>query len=188
MTILSRHFKNRRLDLGLRPGDVARLLGYRSIVGAANKICRFEETGIVHAELFVKLAAAFGVAAPTIDRLVEEDRRADFEAWVSWANTPIRPHLLIKLIPGIFGANEIPDVLLGDHEAMERFVADLARRSQKRVWLVLSRRLSIVFDEDGRRLHIEEAAPGRPNGPYMRLKGSRDKFLFDSSLWPIPPI
>lgn len=184
MTILSRHFKNRRLELGLRPGDVARLMGYRSVVGAANKICQFEQTGNIHAELFAKLAVVLGIDLPTIERLIEEDRRAIFEAWNEWANAPIRPHLVIKLIPGIFGTNEIPDAILGDQHAMEQFASGLARRAQKRVWLVLSRRLSIVFDEQGHRVRVEEAAPGEPNGPYMRLKGSRKTFLFDGNFKP----
>ena len=184
MSILSRHFKNRRLDLGLRPGDVARLMGYRSIVGAANKICQFEQNGNIHADLFAKLAEVLDIDTPTMERLIEEDRRATFEAWNEWANVPIRPHLVIKLIPGIFGTNEIPDAILGDQQAMERFASGLARRAEKRIWLVLSRRLSIVFDELGHRVRVEEAAPGEPNGPYMRLKGSRKTFLFDGSFKP----
>lgn len=180
-TILSNHFKNRRLDLGLRPGAVARLMGCRSIVGAANKICQFEQTGNLHAELFAKLAAVLNIDTPTIERLVEEDRRATFETWNKWASVPIRPHLIIKLIPGVFGTNEIPEGILGDQQAMERFASGLARRAQKRIWLVLSRRLSIVFDEHGKKIRVEEAAPSEANGPYMRLKGSRKKFLFDGS-------
>ena len=183
-TILSNHFKNRRLELGLRPGDVARLMCYRSIIGAANKICQFEQTGNLHAELFAKLAAVLDIDRPTIERLVEEDRRADFEAWNIWVSVPIRPHLVLKLIPGIFGINEIPEAILDDQQAMELFAADLARRAQKRIWLVLSRRLSIVFDEQGNRIRVEEAAPGQANGPYTRLKGSRKKFLFDEGFTP----
>ncbi len=183
-TILSTHFKNRRLELSLRPGAVARRIGYRSIVGAANKICRFEETGTIQAELLVKLAAVLGIDRPTIECLIEDDRRANFEEWTRWASVAIRPHLIIKLIPGIFGTNEIPDALVGDQNEMVRFAADLARRAQKRVWLVLSRRLSIVFDEQGNRIRVEEASPGQPNGPYMRLKGSRRSFLFDEGFRP----
>lgn len=184
MTILSRHFKDRRLALGLRPGDVARRIGYRSIVGAANKICQFEQTGNLHAELFAKLAAVLDIDSPTIERLVEEDRRATFEEWTKWANMPIRPHLVIKLIPAIFGINEIPEAILDDRRAMEFFAAELARRAKKRIWLVLSRRLSIVFDEQGNRIRVEEAAPGEANGPYTRLMGSRKKFLFDGGFCP----
>ena len=81
MTILSRYFKTRRLDLGLRPGAVARQMGYRSIVGAANKICQFEQTGNIHAELFAKLAEVLDIDTPTIERLVESDQRATFKSW-----------------------------------------------------------------------------------------------------------
>ncbi len=73
-TLLSTYFKDRRLALGLRPGEVARRMGYRSIVGASNQIGRFEETGSIHAELFVKLALALNIEQATVERLDGEVR------------------------------------------------------------------------------------------------------------------
>jgi hypothetical protein len=183
-TRLSKHFKNRRLDLGLRPGEIAKQMGYQSIVGAANKICRFEISGYISPELLAKLATVLDIDRATIDRLFEEERRANLEAWNEWANVPIRPHVVIKLIPCVFATNEIPDDLLGDREAMEQFAADLARRARKRVWLVLSRRLSIMFDEQGQRFQRKEASSERANVPHTRLKNSGKEFIFDSELRP----
>jgi hypothetical protein len=51
-----------------------------------------------------------------------------------------------------------------------------------KVWLVLSRRLSIFFDEDGTKRQVIEAAPGKFNGPYMHIEGSKQKFLFGGGL------
>ncbi len=56
-TTLSTYFRQQRFHLGLRPGDVARLMGYKSIVGTANKIVLFEERGDIRTDLFRKLAA-----------------------------------------------------------------------------------------------------------------------------------
>ena len=107
-THLSRYFRQRRLDLGLRHGDVARRMGYVSIAGAANKIIRFEETGDILAELFTKLAVALGIDRPTIDRLIDEDRRQFVKQWNEWANVPVEPKITFRPIPGVFCGYRIP--------------------------------------------------------------------------------
>jgi hypothetical protein len=176
-TRLSAYFRKRRLDLGLRPGEVARRIGYKSIVGCANKLCQFELTGSIRGDLLLKIAAVLEIDTPTIERLIEEDRREHFEAWTEWANQPIRPYLVIKAIPGVFCTNQLPDKIIGDQEAMEKHASDLAKRWTKMVFLILSRRISVIFGEDGNKRGINEASPDQPNGPYMRLKGSNRPFL-----------
>ena len=60
-TNLSNYFREQRIQRGLRPGQVARLMGYKSVVGAANKIILFEERGDIQTELFRKLAVALEI-------------------------------------------------------------------------------------------------------------------------------
>jgi len=176
-TNLSRFFRECRIELGLRHGEVARRMGYKSIVGTANKIVRFEETGDILAAVFNKLAAVLGIDDATIKRLVEQDRREHLETWLAWAAVPITPHLEIRCIPGVFGECPIPDGLKTTEE-MEQFAQHLAKEHHKKVWLVLNRRLRVYFDEDGSRRGVQEAAPGEIAGPWMRLKGSNRRFLF----------
>src|SRR5271170_1838880 len=99
-TNLSSHFRRQRLDLNLRPGQVAKLLGYTSLVGAANKIVRLEEGGDVDYRFFKKLAAVLGIERATILRLMEQDRRELIVRWTEWANQPIAPNLIAWLLPG----------------------------------------------------------------------------------------
>jgi hypothetical protein len=176
-TRLSAYFRKRRLDLGLRPGEVARRIGYKSIVACANKLCQFEQTGSIRGDLLLKIAAVLEIDTPMIEKLIEEDRREHFEAWSEWANEPIRPYLAIKAIAGVFCHQNLPDKIIGDQEAMEKHASDLAKRWTKMVFLILSRRISIIFDEDGSKRGVNEASPDQPSGPYMRLKGSNKPFL-----------
>jgi hypothetical protein len=185
-TILSNHFRQRRLQLGLRHGEVARLMGYKSIVGAANKIVRFEETGDVLADLFQKLAAVLGIDDATIQRLIEEDRRQYLAEWTAWANVPVEPEIVFRAIPGVFAGPPIPEHLQTTEE-MEQYTQDFAKRNHKKTWLVLSRRLRIYFNENGVK-SVQEAAPGECNGPWMRLGSSRKKFLFGGGGQGITPI
>jgi hypothetical protein len=152
-------------------------MGYKSIAGTANKIVMFEERGDVRADLFEKLKGALGIDDATAERLVEEDRREFVEKWNEWASQPVGPHLVFRAIPGVFFEQEIADGV-ETPEAMERYAADFAKRSGKKVWLVLSRRLTIFFDEEGVKKEVQEAAPGRCNGPYMCVGSSKRKFLF----------
>jgi hypothetical protein len=179
-TNLSRYFRQRRAELGLRHGEVARRMGYTSVVGAANKVVYFEQRGDIPAELFTKLATVLGIDNDTIEQLVEQDRREHLEAWAAWANEPITPHLAVRCIPAVFATCQIPPELTTTEE-MEQFAQEFARKQQKKTWLVLSRKLRVYFDEDGSRRGAQEAAPGEIAGPWMRLKGSRKMFLFGGS-------
>ena len=179
-THLSTYFRQQRIRLGLRHGDVARLMGYRSIVGAANKIACFEERGDVRADFFQKLAAALDIDEPTIQRLIEQDRREFVEQWNKWADEPITPHLVFRAIPGVYFEEEIAEGVR-TAEAMERYAAEFAQDHHMKVWLVLTRRRTIYFNEGGEK-HVQKAVPGRCNSPYMCLGGSKQKFLFTASM------
>ena len=67
-------------------------------------------------------------------------------------------------------------------EAMEEYAIEFARQHHMKVWLVVSRRLTIFFDEDGVKRGVSEAAPGVPNSPYMCLGSSKRKFIFTGGM------
>ena len=180
-TNLSTYFQQRRLQLGLRHGDVARLMGYRSIFGTANKIVTFEEKGDIRPDLFDKLKAALEIDDATVQRLIEDDRREFLERWNDWADKTIEPHLVFRAIPGVYFERPLPDGMrLADE--MEQYASEWAKDRHMKVWLVLSRRRTIFFDEDGGKKQVQEAVPGHCNSPYMCLGGSKQKFLFTTGM------
>lgn len=177
-THLSRHFKQRRLAKGLSLSQIARLCGYRNICKACNKIVRFEREGEIEGGLFRKLAFLLAIDENTITRLAAEDRTEYLSNWNRWADEPIEPYLTIRAIPGVIFAQGIPPELQ-TQEAMERYAAEIAQRHHKMVWLIMSRRLRILFDESAAARSVQHAGPGEPvNSPYMRLHGSKKRFLF----------
>jgi hypothetical protein len=178
-TNLSSHFRQRRLELAFRPGQIAKILGYTSLVGAANKIVRFEETGDIEYRFFKKLAAVLGIERATILRLMEQDRRELVARWTEWANQPIAPHLIARLLPGYFMAHPIPEELTTLDE-MEAHASELAADLHQKIWLVVSRKLAVYFNEDGRKRAVQEAAPGRPLEPYRLLRESGKRFISTS--------
>ena len=175
-THLARYFRQRRLALGLRPGQVARRMGYQNPVGGANRICLFEQTGSMKPHLFAKLQAALGIDDTEVEEQIEKDRREHFENWLAWVNTYEPPKLVIRCIPGVFAERQLPEELQ-TLEEMERFASDFAKRYHKKVWLCPSRKLSIRFQEDGSKYEVLEASPDRTITPYMRLAGRKQQFL-----------
>jgi len=178
-TNLSSHFRRQRIRLNLRPGQVATLLGYTSLVGAANKIVRFEESGDVDYRFFKKLADVLGIERATIALLIQKDRRELVQRWTEWANQPIAPHLIACLLPGYFMAHPIPEELK-TLDAMESHASELAADLHQKIWLILSRRLAIYFNEGGIKRAVQEAAPGQPLEPYRLLRESGKRFISTS--------
>jgi transcriptional regulator with XRE-family HTH domain len=187
-THLSRYFRQRRKALGLRFGDVARRMGYRSLPGACNKLVLFEERGDIPLDLFRKLAAVLEIDEVTIQELAARDQKEHLEQWTAWANEPIEPEVILRLMPAVFWGHKIPEHLKTTEE-MEAYAQRLTRERHMKGWLVLSRRLSIYFDENGANKFVHEAGPGECVGPYMRLKGNPRKFVFGGpqGITPITP-
>ena len=121
------------------------------------------------------LSPVLGIERAAILRLMEQDRRDNVVArWTEWANQPITPHLIARLLPGYFMAHRIPEELTTLDE-MEDHASELAADLHQKIWLVVSRRLAIYFNEGGRKKAVQEASPGWPLEPYRLLRESGKK-------------
>ncbi|MGA2067830.1 MAG: hypothetical protein ABSG86_22875 [Thermoguttaceae bacterium] len=176
-TNLSNHFRQQRIVVGLRPGQVARLLGYRSVVGAANKIIRFEQTGDVDSWLFQKLAAVLFVDKATIKRLMEKDRRELVHRWNQWASQSIKPHIIAEILPGHYMVHYFPENVTTPDQ-MEKHASQVASDLHQRMWLVFSRKLSVYFDAGGHKRAVQEAAPGEATEPFRLLQQRKRRSIF----------
>src|SRR5215471_1669473 len=163
-TNLSRYFQQKRLDRGLKPGQLARLAGCVNVQKNGSRIRSFELSGSIGQELFEKIAAALEIECGTIEQLVEQDRREFYQAWLEWVNQPITPYLVIRVIAAIYSSRAVPPAITTMEEA-ERWASAGAREIQQRCCLVWSRRISCWFNEDGTLTKMTEAVPGEPNTP-----------------------
>jgi len=150
-------------------GDVARLLGYVNVTKGSNKVIKFERDGNIKPDLFHKLATVLEISDDDIRRSIEADKAE----WERWADEPIEPHLVGRIMPAVYSTKQIPPELQGSREAMEQFASEFARERKWRVWLVLSKRTRIWFNEQGKRTGQTEDTFEESFGPYMRLGGKR---------------
>ena len=168
-THLAEHFARRRREKGLKLGQVARTLGYRNVAKGSRRVQAFEQTGEIDSRLFTKLAAVLEVDQATVNRLLQQD----LEDWTKWANEPIKPYFVVRLMPAFYSQGDLPDEVKSVEEA-ERYASEFAKERRLRVCLVLSRRVSVYFAADGSFQYASEAVPGGgPNVPCMVVGGRK---------------
>lgn len=192
---LADRFRRERENRGLSYANLAWLMGYRGkgIVGGANKICQFEITGKIHPDILSKLASVLEIDSEVVERLKEEDEESAFKAWAEWARQPITPHIVVRLIPGVYQRRPLAEGI-SSREAFE-IATEVAQTMHCKACLVLSRHVSYWFDEQGRITGISQAIPGFPNTPTMSVNGqlsrrfclgAGDRMLaIEERLWPL---
>lgn len=180
-THLSRYFEQQRLRRGLRPSQLAALIGRQNISKAGSRIRQFELTGKVAQPLFVKLASALEIDSSTIQGLAEQDRKDFIDAWLKWVCEPMTPYLAVRLIPAVYSRRRLPSEITTMEEA-EVWAASVAKENGKQCCLVWSRRISCWFDKDGTLSIRSEAVPDQANCPSMKLGKSGKAFVFGDSL------
>jgi transcriptional regulator with XRE-family HTH domain len=168
-THLSRFFRHRREARKLSFGDVAHLLGYVNVTKGANKVIKFERDGNIRPDLIRKLAAILEISDDEIRRCLQEDKAE----WERWANEPVEPHLVARIMCAVYSTKWIPAELQESREAMEAFASAFAKERKWRVWLVLSKRTRVWFDEKGARTGVTEDTFEESFGPFMRIGGKK---------------
>jgi transcriptional regulator with XRE-family HTH domain len=166
-THLSRFFRQRREARKLSFGDLARRLGYKNISKGSNRVIKFERDARIQPDLFRKLVAVLEISVEDIRRCVEADKAQ----WEAWADEPIEPHLVVRVMCAVYSTKRIPVELQSSQAAMEEFASAFAKERKWRVWLVLSKRTRVWFDEKGARTGVTEDTFEESFGPYMRLGG-----------------
>jgi hypothetical protein len=149
MTNLSKYFRFVRARDHVPLSTLAKILGYSNLSKGANKITRFEQTGEIDPRLLLPLATALGISTDILRELKARDRQARER----WADEPVEPHLVIRLMPSICGRKDLPKGI--SRERAERVASVTARRSKMKVALIWNRRTTITFDEKGIR-HTED--------------------------------
>lgn len=72
---LANYFQAARQAKGLTVEGLARTLLCENVRKTARRIAVFEQGGPVHDDLLVALAEALGIDLPTVEELLEQDRR-----------------------------------------------------------------------------------------------------------------
>ena len=163
-----RHIKTVRTQRGIRLSELARLLGYGNINRGVQRLHVFESEGIITEELLAKVVQVLGIPDEDLKRLMERDRQDLHRRFEEWCSKSEPPHLIIRLIPGVYRRKWVPDSVPA--ERVEEYASATAAEEQKKTCLVLNRRESVWYDEEGRFRFRQTARPDNPiHFPYMTV-------------------
>lgn len=181
MKRLERHFEGERIRQEVTLNELARRCGYQNVTKGCNRIRRFEETGKIDEELLLKLAKQLGIEHSTIRELMRQDREEFVANWNAWADEPVPMKIVIRWIPAVYSGRSVPAEIT-TQEAAEVFASQQARHWHKKVCLVVSRRLSVWFDEQGQVNCRNTAMPDDDhNQPWMSIgRGKHRPFLLSA--------
>ena len=70
--------------------------------------------------------AAFNVDQATVNGLLQED----LDDWLEWANEPVKPCLVVRLMPAIYSQAGLPDDVQSP-EAAERYASEFAKEHRR---------------------------------------------------------
>jgi transcriptional regulator with XRE-family HTH domain len=167
-THMGEFLKVRREERGWTLGDVARRLGYANLTKGARRVHLTEEGESLSPDLLPKLAHLLGIAPGRIEELHAQDRQEYVAAWERWADEPVPIQIVVRCIPGVFGNHAVP-AWLKTPEEMVTYAQEYARRIGKKVFVVLSRRVTVSLNEAGEVTSRHEATPDDDPRPCMRV-------------------
>jgi hypothetical protein len=163
---LADHLRHQRLVQAISLGGLARRLGYCNVSKGARRIETFEQSGQAKPmDLPLRVAEVLGVSNDELRRLAW----LDYLAWQRWLNEPVPMQLIVRLMPAVYCKECLPEEITT--EQAERFAAQVAIERRRQVCLVVSRRLSVYFDQQGKVIARNEAPP------FVQIGGR--KFLFE---------
>ena len=171
-THLGSFLKARREERGWTLGETARHLGYTNVSKGARRVHLMEEGESAAHDLLAKLVPLLGIEPGQVEELIAQDRREHVAAWERWADEPAPVQIIVRCIPGVFGNHSVPAELKTPEEAVA-YAQEYARRVGKKVFVVLSRRLTVSINDDGQVTGRLEATPDSDPRPAMRVGNKR---------------
>ena len=97
--------------------------------------------------------------------------------WNEWVSQPIKPYLVVRMMYGFYVKFDLPDGV-ETADQIRNHASCIAKRFNRKLCLVMSRRISMWYEEDSTCEKITEAQPGIPNIPTMRFSGSDKDVTF----------
>jgi hypothetical protein len=155
---LSRYFAALRQERGLRPGQLAALLGASDPARAGHVIRSFELSGAISTPWLERLSGSLQPDLAELERCRQLDQRdaereemEQRQQWELWADQPIQPVLTVRYVPGVCGQRPVPRAFCNSREQAEGWCIDELRRCRAKGVLIWSRRRQVLEFRAGAR-------------------------------------
>ena len=119
--------REQRKARGLTRGKLAIEVGYRNTSKGTNRLRALEDSGTAHPALLEGVVRVLELDAEIVEELTLADRDQRDCEWEQWADEPIRPYVVERLIPGVYRQLQIADEHLDDPQSYARQYAASTR-------------------------------------------------------------
>jgi transcriptional regulator with XRE-family HTH domain len=159
-----------RKAMDITRGKLAAEIGYKNIAKGSRRIYQ-AECGECASQMLVRnLVDYLGIDEVAIRKAIAEDEAEYLENWDRWADTPIRPYLVLRAMACVYFSKELPEDI-ADLEQAEAWASTALQLRHMSGCLVWTRRLSVWFNADGSVDQRTSAKPDVPNEPWMEIGG-----------------
>ena len=178
-TYVSRYFETLRLNQGLKPSQLASLLGASNISKIGSLIRQFELTGEISLYWFQKLINLLNPEKDELQRCINLDHNTRLTEFNKWAGQSIDPYLTIRYMPAVYAIKEVPKAFTSSRKEAEQWCSKELRSYRAKGYLNWTKIDQTFFEKGGlnpRRFMASFEEP--PCNAWMKVSGSSKKFIF----------
>jgi len=167
-----------RVARGLSTGKLAALMGYRNLGKGARRVNSLEAGEEILPGVLSGAIKVLELDPAIVRNLIEQDRQDYIAGWNEWADEPIRPYVITKLMPGVYSRKTVPEGMVDLEEVVE-WMTGIATARFCRTWLVWTRRVTYWFDAGVVWSQVSENTPFKDCIPYMTLGNSTRRLPYE---------
>src|SRR5690242_7026997 len=97
-----------RIKAGLSLHQIASLIGYSNINKGLRRLARLEKEGTCSNFLIQRCSEILNIKQELLQKLIREDVRINCEEWNKWADQPIEPHIVTRIIAAFYIRHVVP--------------------------------------------------------------------------------
>ena len=178
-TNVSRYFESLRVNQGLKPSQLASLMGASNILKIGSLIRQFELTGEISFYWFQKLVDFLNPEKDELQRCIKLDKNIQLTEFNKWASQTIDPYLIIRYMPAVYATKKVPAAFKSSRKEAEEWCSRELRSYRAKGYLNWTRIDQTFFERGGlnpRRFEASFEDP--PSSSWMKVAGSSKKFIF----------
>ena len=178
-TNVSRYFESLRVNQGLKPSQLASLMGASNILKIGSLIRQFELTGEISFYWFQKLVDFLNPEKDELQRCLKLDQNIQLTEFNKWASQTIDPYIIIRYMPAVYATKKVPAAFKSSRKEAEEWCSRELRSYRAKGYLNWTRIDQTFFERGGLNPNRFKASfEEPPSSSWMKVAGSSKKFIF----------
>ena len=178
-TNVSRYFESLRVNQGLKPSQLASLMGASNISKIGSLIRQFELTGEISFYWLQKLINLLNPEKDELQRCIKLDENAKLKEFNKWAAQTIDPYLIIRYMPAVYASKEVPKAFIASRKEAEEWCSKELKKYKAKGYLNWTRIEQTFFKKGGLNpSRFKGSFKEPPYSSWMKVSGSSKKFIF----------